>query len=163
VPRRPFTLPVRVYYEDTDTGGVVYYANYLKFFERARTEWLRAAGFGQQKMAEELGLQFVVVRVECDYRRPARLDDLLEIDMAVAQAGRASIVFKQAARRGSELIATARVRAACVDTREFLPRPLPVPMLDALQELDQPRPDMTPTADLSMISLISRPRWSCSW
>jgi acyl-CoA thioester hydrolase len=135
VPRRPFTLPVRVYYEDTDTGGVVYYANYLKFFERARTEWLRAAGFGQQKMAEELGLQFVVVRVECDYRRPARLDDLLEIDMAVAQAGRASIVFKQAARRGSELIATARVRAACVDTREFLPRPLPVPMLDALQEL----------------------------
>lgn len=135
MPGQPFTLKVRVYYEDTDTGGVVYYANYLKFFERARTEWLRAAGFGQQRMAVELGLQFVVVRVECDYRRPARLDDLLEIDMAVGQAGRASIVFVQAARRDGEIIATARVRAACVDVRTFAPRPLPEPMLAALGEL----------------------------
>lgn len=135
VPDRPFTLPIRVYYEDTDTGGVVYYANYLKFFERARTEWLRGAGFGQRKMAEELGLQFVVVRIECDYRRPARLDDLIEIDLAVAQAQRASVLFEQRARRGSELLATARVRAACVDIQQFQPRPLPKPMLAALHEL----------------------------
>ena len=91
MPGQPFTWTVRVYYEDTDTGGVVYYANYLKFFERARTEWLRAAGFGQQALADEQGLQFVVARIECDYRRPARLDDVIDIDVRVRQAGRVSV------------------------------------------------------------------------
>src|SRR5512146_2139742 len=91
---------LRVYYEDTDTGGVVYYANYLKFFERARTEWLRAAGFGQQSLAAEQGLQFVVARIECDYLRPARLDDVIELDVRVVKAGRVSVVFEQTARRG---------------------------------------------------------------
>src|SRR5512146_1645999 len=104
---KSFSWPVRVYYEDTDTGGVVYYANYLKFFERARTEWLRAAGFGQQALANEQGLQFVVARIECDYRRPARLDDAVDIDLRVVQAGRASVVFEQTARRGDDVLAVA--------------------------------------------------------
>ena len=100
MPGQPFTWTVRVYYEDTDTGGIVYYANYLKFFERARTEWLRAAGFGQQALAAEQGLQFVVARIECDYLRPARLDDVIELDVRVIKAGRVSVVFEQKARRG---------------------------------------------------------------
>ena len=106
---QPFTWKIRVYYEDTDTGGIVYYANYLKFFERARTEWLRAAGFEQRRLLEEFGLQFVVAHIECSYQQPARLDDLIEIDLRVVKTGRVFIVFEQdrAARR-HELLATAQ-------------------------------------------------------
>jgi len=135
VPGQPFTWTVRVYYEDTDTGGVVYYANYLRFFERARTEWLRAAGFGQQQLAAEQGLQFVVARIECDYKRPARLDDVIAIDVRVTQAGRASVVFEQTARRGDEVLALARVRAGCVDTKSLAPKAMPAPMLEAMKSM----------------------------
>ncbi|MDH5209694.1 MAG: tol-pal system-associated acyl-CoA thioesterase [Burkholderiaceae bacterium] len=133
VPGQPFTWTVRVYYEDTDTGGVVYYANYLKFFERARTEWLRAAGYEQQVLASEHGLQFVVASIECHYRRPARLDDVIELDVRVTQAGRVSVVFEQTARRGDEVLATARIRAGCVDTRSLAPKAMPQPMLEAMK------------------------------
>ena len=135
MPGQAFTWTVRVYYEDTDTGGVVYYANYLKFFERARTEWLRAAGFAQQALASEHGLQFVVARLECDYLRPARLDDVIEIDVRVTQAGRASVVFEQTARRGSEVLAQARVRAGCVDTNTLAPTSMPETLQRAIQSL----------------------------
>jgi acyl-CoA thioester hydrolase len=135
VPGQPFTWTVRVYYEDTDTGGVVYYANYLKFFERARTEWLRASGFEQQKLAAEQGLQFVVARIECDYKRPARLDDRIHLDVRVIHAGRVSVVFEQTARRGDEVLALARVRAGCVDTKTLAPRAMPAPMLDAMKSM----------------------------
>ena len=135
MPGQPFTWTVRVYYEDTDTGGVVYYANYLKFFERARTEWLRAAGFGQQALAAEQGLQFVVARIECDYRRPARLDDVIQLDVRVVQAGRVSVVFEQTARRGEEVLATARVRAGCVDTKTLAPKTMPASMQTAMKTM----------------------------
>jgi acyl-CoA thioester hydrolase len=135
VPGQTFTWTVRVYYEDTDTGGVVYYANYLKFFERARTEWLRAAGFGQQELASGQGLQFVVARVECDYKRPARLDDMIRIDVRVVHAGRASVVFEQTARRGDDVLALARIRAGCVDTKTLAPRAMPAPMLEAMKSM----------------------------
>ena len=135
MPVQPFTWTVRVYYEDTDTGGVVYYANYLKFFERARTEWLRAAGFGQQDLATEQGLQFVVARIECDYMRPARLDDVIELDVRVIKAGRVSIVFEQTARRGGDVLATALVRAGCVDTKTLAPRAMPAPMVAAMKTM----------------------------
>ena len=134
---KPFFWTIRVYYEDTDTGGVVYYANYLKFFERARTEWLRAVGFEQQKMADELGLRFIISRVECEYRQPARLDDVVEIDVRVARTGGASIIFEQTARRGAEVLATARVRAGCIDTVHYAPQPLPPLLLQALGSFDQ--------------------------
>jgi acyl-CoA thioester hydrolase len=135
VPATPFTWTVRVYYEDTDTGGIVYYANYLKFFERARTEWLRAVGFEQQRMAAELGLQFVVAQVQCDYSRPARLDELIEIDVRIAQLARVYVVFEQDARRGTELLASARVKAACVDTHRLIPKAMPPAMRTAFASL----------------------------
>ncbi len=134
---KPFTWTIRVYYEDTDTGGVVYYANYLKFFERARTEWLRAAGFEQQTMADQLGLRFVVTRIECDYKQPARLDDVLELDVRVARAGGASIVFDQTARRGAEVLATARVRAGCIESDRFTPARLPAALRAALDYIPE--------------------------
>ena len=132
---QPFTWTVRVYYEDTDTGGIVYYANYLKFFERARTEWLRAAGFEQRRLLDEFGLQFVVAHIECTYQQPARLDDLIEIDLRVARSGRVFIAFEQSARRGSELLATARVKAACIDARRFAPAAMPDVMTAAFRTL----------------------------
>ena len=134
---KPFTWTIRVYYEDTDTCGIVYYANYLKFFERARTEWLRSVGFEQQKMADELGLRFVMSRLECEYRQPARLDDVIELDVLVARAGSASIVFDQTARRGAEMLATARVRIGCIDSSRFAPVPLPPSLRAALGQLPQ--------------------------
>jgi acyl-CoA thioester hydrolase len=120
-----FKWPVRVYYEDTDVGGVVYYANYLKYFERCRTEWLRALGVDQSALAREQGLQFVVARIEAEYLQPARLDDALVIEARVAQLGRCSIVFDQLALRGSDLLARARVRVACVDAQRRVPSRLP--------------------------------------
>jgi acyl-CoA thioester hydrolase len=132
---QPFTWTVRVYYEDTDTGGIVYYANYLKFFERARTEWLRAAGFEQRRLLDEFGLQFVVAHIECTYQQPARLDDQIEIDLRVAKAGRVFILFEQCARRGADVLATARVKAACIDARRFAPAAMPADMTAAFQTL----------------------------
>ena len=132
---QPFIWTVRVYYEDTDTGGFVYYANYLKFFERARTEWLRMAGVGQQRLLDEYGLQFVVAKVECEYRRPARLDDLIEVDVRIVHSGRVFIVFGQSARRGDEVLATAMVKAGCIDSRRFAPAPMPTELLDAFRTL----------------------------
>jgi acyl-CoA thioester hydrolase len=132
---QPFIWTIRVYYEDTDTGGIVYYANYLKFFERARTEWLRAAGFEQQRLFDEFQLQFVVAHIECRYREPARLDDLIDIDLRIGRAGRASIVFEQAARRDGLTLATATVKAACVDSRSLVPKAMPLEMLAAFRTL----------------------------
>ena len=126
-PSEAFRWPVRVYYEDTDAGGVVYYANYLKFFERCRTEWLRALGVEQDALARDQGLQFVVTGIEAKYLRPARLDDELAIEARVAHAGRCSIVFDQSALRAGEVVAQARVTVACVDT-QGVPARLPEPL-----------------------------------
>jgi len=132
-----FTWPLRVYFEDTDAGGIVYYANFLRFFERCRTEWLRALGVEQVQLAQRSQLQFVVVQAAVDYRRPARLDDQLVITARIGERGRAYLVFEQEARRGSELLARARVKVACVDTRRLLPARLPVELEAAL---DAPPP-----------------------
>lgn len=114
-PLRNFVLPVRVYYEDTDAAGMVYYANYLKFMERGRTEWLRQLGFQQSRMAEEQGVAFVARSSAVEYLRSARLDDLLEIDTRVASVGRAQVVFDQRVMRGGETLATGMMRIASVD------------------------------------------------
>ena len=105
---------MRVYWEDTDAGGVVFYANYLKFFERARTEWLRELGFSQHEMATRLGVMFVVADTAVRYLRPARLDDLLHVSVQVVQAGRASLLIEQQARRGDDLLASGSIRIGCV-------------------------------------------------
>lgn len=119
-----FTWNVRVYYEDTDAGGIVYYANYLKFFERARTEWLRAIDVGQQALLEQHDALFVVKSVSTDYHAPARLDDALRLTLSIEKMGRASIVFLQQAWCGETLLSTARVKIGCVDSA-MRPRAVP--------------------------------------
>ncbi|MDR1935807.1 MAG: tol-pal system-associated acyl-CoA thioesterase [Candidatus Accumulibacter sp.] len=115
-----FTFPVRIYYEDTDAGGVVYYANYLKFFERCRTEWLRSLGFAQSGLLRDPGIVFVVRSVSLDYLKPARLDDLLTISLEVEKITRSQIFFRQQVRRGGtageeqETLASGTVQIVCV-------------------------------------------------
>lgn len=130
-----FTWTIRVYYEDTDTGGVVFYANYLKFFERARTEWLRSLGFEQQQLATANKTIFVVRSTAVDYLRPARLDDQLAITVAIEKIGRASIAFMQEAwRMGDtpELLARGAITIACVNNESFRPQSIPSQMLQLM-------------------------------
>ncbi|MBN8778444.1 MULTISPECIES: tol-pal system-associated acyl-CoA thioesterase [unclassified Thiobacillus] len=127
-----FVWPVRVYWEDTDAGGVVYYANYLKFMERARSEWLRAFGFEQDVLRDEPGIVFVVRRVEIDYLSPARFNEQLEVSVALHEAGRASLSVRQELMRGSDRLAEAVVTLACVDAIRFKPVKIPEPILQAL-------------------------------
>jgi acyl-CoA thioester hydrolase len=121
----PFVWPVRVYWEDTDAGGIVYYANYLKFMERARTEWLRAIGVDQVQLKDAHGLIFVVVDVEAHYRKPARYGDQLQVSCKVSETSRASLTLDQEVYRDAELLLDGRVRAACLDAQSYRPRPLP--------------------------------------
>ena len=120
-----FNWTVRVYYEDTDAGGIVFYANYLKFFERARTEWLRALDVSQQQMADEHGAIFVVKSASVDYHAPAKLDDVITLTLSIEKLGRASVLFVQHASSGDALLASARVKVGCVDRAGLKPRPLP--------------------------------------
>lgn len=125
-----FVWPVRVYWEDTDAGGVVYYANYLKFLERARTEWLRALGIEQPELAERDGVLFVVRRVEADYLKPARFNDVLSVACRVVEVGRASLEIDQRIYRADELLLTGRVRAACVTAGAFRPARIPAHIVE---------------------------------
>jgi acyl-CoA thioester hydrolase len=123
-----FTWEARVYWEDTDAGGVVYYANYLRFLERARTEWLRARGWSQALLQAESGLVFTVVSLSAHFRRAAKLDDLLCISCVPSIDGGASLLFTQTIRRNTpdgELLLEAEVRVACVTADGFEPRRLP--------------------------------------
>ncbi|MFN3304516.1 MAG: tol-pal system-associated acyl-CoA thioesterase [Roseateles sp.] len=120
-----FAFPVRVYWEDTDAGGIVFYANYLKFFERARTEWLRAAGVEQQRLREDSGVIFVVAATSLRYLAPARLDDLLTITVQPQPVGRASLVVQQRALRGDTLLCEGEIRIGCVRAHDLKPHRLP--------------------------------------
>jgi len=131
--RAIFSWPVRVYWEDTDAGGVVYYANYLKFMERARSEWLRALGFDQGRLHDELNLVFVVRRVTIEYQKPARYDDLLTVTARLEQANRASLLMSQTVERDG-LLGRAEVTLVCVDAQSFKPARIPAQMLHAIQE-----------------------------
>ncbi len=130
-------LPVRVYYEDTDAAGVVYYANYLRFCERARTEWLRERGFGQQALLAVDGTAFVVRSVQADYLSPARLDDSLNVITRIDVLRRASILFHQEIRRGDELLFVAKVLVACIDWHKQKPAPIPGAMHSQLESPTQ--------------------------
>ena len=130
---RLFSWPVRVYYEDTDAGGVVYYANYLKFFERARTEWLRSFGLNQDKLAQKEGLIFVVRRASLDFVRPARLDDMLEVTVEPLKLARVYVLqLAQEARRGAQVLARAEIQVACLNLRDFKPVAIPQFLRDNL-------------------------------
>jgi len=129
----PFTWTVRVYYEDTDAGGIVFYANYLKFFERARTEWLRAAGVDQQHLIEREGAAFVVKNATIDYHAPARLDDEITLTLIIEKLGRASVQFVQKAYKGDLLLVEASVKVGCVDIATVRPRSLPGDVADKMR------------------------------
>jgi acyl-CoA thioester hydrolase len=133
MPATTFAFPVRIYWEDTDAGGIVYYANYLKFMERARSEWLRAQGIEQGPLQREQGIIFVVVNAETDFLKPARYGELLQVTCVVEKRTRASLTFRQDVIRdeaaGSEVLVTGRVRVACLDAEKFRPRALPDDLL----------------------------------
>lgn len=120
-----FTWPVRVYYEDTDGGGVVYHSNYLKFMERARTEWLRASGFEQTELREKLGVLFVVRGLKLKYRQPARFNDLLSVVTRITRTGYSLLEFEQTIYRGEELLTSGTVEVVCVDADRFKPMSIP--------------------------------------
>jgi acyl-CoA thioester hydrolase len=127
-----FSWNIRVYYEDTDAGGIVFYANYLKFFERARTEWLRAAGVNQQVLSETAGVMFVVKSTAVDYHAPAKLDDELNVTVVVRRLGRASVQFAQEAWRigktageQPQLLASGDIKVGCVNVASLRPSAIP--------------------------------------
>jgi len=131
-----FSHPVRIYWEDTDAGGVVYHAQYLAFLERARTEWLRARGYGQELLREAYDLVFVVRAMRIDFRKPARLDDALDVTVSLRQCRRASLVIAQVIRRGDDTLLDAEVRVAAVGAGDFRPRGIPEPLYDQLKLLE---------------------------
>jgi acyl-CoA thioester hydrolase len=135
-----FSWPIRVYYEDTDTGGVVFYANYIKFFERARTEWLRTAGVSQQALSQTHRVMFVVKSTAVDYHAPAKLDDELRLTVVVEKLGRASVQFLQEAWCGPEgaakLLASGRIKVGCVDTVSFRPSAIPDEVLKRIKTIE---------------------------
>lgn len=127
---------LRVYYEDTDAGGVVFYANYLKFMERGRTEWLRARGVNQHELASETRVGFIVSRLDMQYKAAARLDDELVIETCVTQYGRASLHFAQRVVRNDKVLAEGRIRVGCVLLDSFKPCPLPAAIAPLINTLD---------------------------
>jgi acyl-CoA thioester hydrolase len=127
-----FTWPIRVYWEDTDAGGIVFYANYLKFFERARTEWLRALGLTQSRLREESGGIFIVSETSVRYRAPSRLDDELLVTAQLEAAGRASLIIAQKAFRGDTLLCDGTIRIGWVDAATLRPERVPAAILQAL-------------------------------
>jgi acyl-CoA thioester hydrolase len=134
-----FQWPIRVYYEDTDSGGVVYYANYLRFMERARTEWLRALGFEQDRLAREEGVLFAVRSASVEFLRPARFNDLLTVVSGLQQRGRASMTFNHSIIRlheASQPCCTGEVKVACISADSFQPQPIPEPLLKELADVD---------------------------
>lgn len=127
-----FCWPVRVYYEDTDAAGVVYYANYLKFMERARTEWLRSLGFEQDALRHDHHVVFVVRALTMEFLRPALFNDALEVGVELAGARASLIEAAQTIRRGAQTLVTAGVKLACINTQSFKPVRIPQPILEKL-------------------------------
>ncbi len=132
-----FLWDVRVYYEDTDAGGVVYYANYLRFLERARTEWLRSLGFEQDAMIAADGLLFAVRALHIDYLKPARFNELLQVSARVIQRGKASITMAQSIQRRVDALTlcTANVKLACLDAVSLRPKAMPDKLLACLDDI----------------------------
>lgn len=137
----PFTHPVRVYWEDTDAGGVVYHAQYLAFLERARTEWLRAHGYGQELLRQQHDLVFAVRAMTIDFRLPARLDDALQVGVSLRTCRRASLIIAQTIDRDGTRLLDAEVRVAALRASDFKPRPIPDALYPPLKALQDAAPD----------------------
>jgi acyl-CoA thioester hydrolase len=136
-----FSFPVRVYYEDTDAAGVVYYANYLRFMERARTEWLEALGFPLAAFEGEHRVAFVVHRAEIDFLAPARLNDRLDVSVEALDRGASRLVVSQSVLRAAMLLARARITLACVESRHWRPTRIPAPLARLITPTSQRSPD----------------------
>lgn len=132
IANRIFSFPIRVYWEDTDAGGVVYHASYVRFLERARSEWLRSLGIAQQSLREVEDVIFAIRALQLDFHAPARLDDALVATVDAVSRGRASLTFRQSLLRAADerVLVTADVRAACLTASTFRPRPIPAGLLD---------------------------------
>lgn len=133
-----FSWPVRIYYEDTDSGGVVYYANYLKFMERARTEWLRQYGFEQDVMRRDQGVMFAVRSVQADFLKPARFNDLLAVTAEVTEKRSASLTFAQQVICNENtplVLCTGQIRIACIDAERLRPCPIPKEILEVIPDV----------------------------
>lgn len=130
-----FSIPLRVYYEDTDAGGIVYHAAYLRFLERVRTDFLRALGFEHQRLANEFNVQFVVTSLNIKYLKPALLDDLLVATVSTESLGHVRTVFAQTVERGAELLARASVTVGCLDLRSMKPVATPQPLREKMKGL----------------------------
>jgi acyl-CoA thioester hydrolase len=135
---REFIWPVRVYYEDTDSGGVVYYANYLKFMERARSEWLRSLGFEQDRLIAEEGVIFAVRRVEVDYLAPARFNDVLQVSARLLEQKRASMTFLQEVKEeeSGRLLCSGKVRVVSIDADKFRPCAIPASLVREIADAE---------------------------
>lgn len=129
-----FSAKYRIYYEDTDAGGVVYYANYLKFFERARTDFLRHLKISQSDLAQKENLVFVVRKCEIDYITPARLDDLIEVSVTIKEVRSASIIMHQEIRKSDKILSQLNVKIACVSASDFTPQKLPASFKNLLEK-----------------------------
>ena len=137
-PAPVFRMALRVYWEDTDAAGIVFYANFLKFFERARTEWLRTKGYSQEQLRTERGTGFIVTDASISYRRAARLDDLIDVTVALTRVGQASLQIAQQALRivpdgTNELLADGTIRIGCVELGTYRPRRIPTEILQSIQ------------------------------
>jgi acyl-CoA thioester hydrolase len=134
-----FQWQIRVYYEDTDSGGVVYYANYLRFMERARTEWVRMLGFEQDALIRDDGVLFAVKSASLEYRRPARFNDQLAVTVRLVERRRASLRFEQVVSRPGDEggpLCTAQIRIACLDAGSLSPRPIPAKVYKEIPDVD---------------------------
>lgn len=127
-----FNWPIRVYHEDTDGGGVVYHSNYLNFMERARTEWLRTIGYGQNELKDEMGLIIVVHALNIDFHYPARFDDALMVTSKLIKVGGSSFMFEQIIKRNELVLTSAKVRLVCVDANKFKPMAIPQKIKDKM-------------------------------
>lgn len=135
IPETPFFWPVRVYYEDTDAGGVVYYANYLRFFERARTERLRVLGFEQDRLRAEAGVLFAVRSAHVNYLKPARFNDLLKVSAEISELRRASLRFHQWILRGEERLCEADIDIVCLTDETLRPTAIPDFLLQRIKDV----------------------------
>ncbi len=133
-----FSIPIRVYYEDTDAVGVVYYANYLRFMERCRTEWLRHIGFDIRELGERFGVMFAVHSATIRYIKPARLSDLLDVGMSVEDCRRASLGVQQEIRCRDELLSQGKIKLAVLDVDRLRPRPIPDEILERINTWKMP-------------------------
>lgn len=129
-----FIIPVRIYYEDTDAGGVVYHANYVKYLERARTDWLRAMGYEQDVLAAQEGVMFVVHSMQLDFLKPARFNESIQVSAAIAEYGKASLLFRQQIMRDAETLCHAEVKVAYLDAGSFKPRAIPLAMIKRFKQ-----------------------------